>query len=76
MIAFIRTMVAAAALMSVYNVCADLINGAGNPYLALATLAGALWLLADDIAKEYVHNCRVASGRAGVWSRRDREAGR
>lgn len=75
MIAFIRTIIVLIAVMSLYSVCAALIDGT-NPYLALAMLATALFALAEDLHEEYVHDCELAARRAGVWSRRDREAGR
>lgn len=75
MIAVIRTIIVLVAVMSLYSVCAALINQT-NPYLALAMLATALFALADDLHQEYVHDCARAAGRADVWARRDREAGR
>lgn len=73
-ILFIRTVIVLIAIMSLYSMCAALINQT-NPYLALAMLATALFALADDLHQEYVHDCARAAGRAGVWGRRDREAG-
>jgi len=72
--AFIRGFIVVLVLGAIYAVCAALINQT-NPYVGVALLATALVALADDLHQEYVRDCARRAGRAGVWARRDREAG-
>lgn len=72
---FIQGLCSVMAILALYAVCSALINQT-NPYLAIAVLVVALVGLVDEHQTEYRHRLYMASGRADVWARRDREAGR
>lgn len=72
---FIQGLCSSMAILALYAVCAALINQT-NPYLAIAVLAVALAGIVDEHQTEYRHRLGMAAGRADVWARRDREAGR
>ncbi|MDV6979609.1 hypothetical protein [Mycobacterium intracellulare] len=75
MTGFIQGLCSALAILALYAVCAALINQT-NPYLAIVVLVVALVGLVDEHQTEYRHRLHMAAGRADVWARRDREAGR